>query len=130
MSELRANTITHSDGTSPVTLTKQEALKTRAVYNQHASVTYNGIVAGNGGSDTLNVSSYDDDSTGNAGVNLTNNMSSIQYSFFGDVGGTNNTCCISGSDTSTSAIEIVISDADSSGAQDNLWYCANAGDLA
>ena len=129
MSELRADTITASNGSSPVTLTKQDALKTRAVYNQHASQTYNGVVAGNGGSDTLNVSSYDDDSTGNAGVNLTNNMSSIQYSFFGDMIQTNNTCCI-GTDTSTSAIEVAIADADSSAAQDNLWYCANAGDLA
>jgi len=129
MSELRADTITASDGTSPVTLTKQAALKTMAVYNQSASGTYNGVVAGNGGSDTLNVSSYDDDSTGNAGVNLTNNMSSTQYSFFGNMIETNNTCCV-GADTSTSAIEVKMSDADSNAAQDNLWYCANAGDLA
>ncbi len=129
MSTLKADTIVASDGSSPVTLTKQDSLKSRAVFNQHGSSTYNSIAAGNGGSDTLNVSSYDDDSTGNAGVNLTNNMSSVQYSFFGGMIQTNNTCCV-GTDTSTSAIEVVIADADSSAAQDNLWYCANAGDLA
>jgi hypothetical protein len=138
MSEIKTDKLTGTSTAKTVTVTvgatatqslEQGLLKTRAVYNQHASSTYNGVTAGSGGSDTLNVSSYDDDSTGNAGVNLTNNMSSIQYSFFGNMVQTNNTCCI-GTDTSTSAIEVVMADADSSAAQDNLWYCANAGDLA
>ena len=126
---LNVDTIADNAGTGPVTLTKQDALKTRAAYNQHASTAYMGISAGSGSSDTLNVSSYDDDSTGNAGVNLTNNMSSRDYSFIGSMIQTNNTCCI-GTDASTSAIELVMTDADSNGAQDNLWYCYNAGDLA
>ena len=130
--DLRGNTaasnITITDGSATFKL-QDGLLKTRAVYNQHHSSTYNSVTAGSGGSDTLNVSSYDDDSTGNAGVNLTNNMSSVQYSFFGSMVQTNNTCTV-GIDITTGAIEVHINDADSSSAQDNLWYCANAGDMA
>ena len=130
--DLRGNTaagnITITDGSATFKL-QAGLLTTRAVFNQHGSTTYTGIAAGTGGSDTLNVSSYDDDSTGNAGVNLTNNMSTIQYSFFGNMVQTNNTCT-TGIDQTTGTIEVHINDADSSAAQDNLWYCANAGDMA
>ena len=54
MSELRANTITASDGTSPVTLTKQSAATTRHTYDQPAATTV----------DSLNISSATDVSTG------------------------------------------------------------------
>ena len=129
MSTIKVDTLVANDGTSPVTLTKQDALKTRAVYNQHGSNTYMGIPNGSGGTDTINVSSYDDDSTGNAGVNMTNNMSVKSYSFFGNIIQTNNTVCI-GSDSTTSAIELVIRDADSNAVADSFWYAANAGALA
>ena len=54
MSELRADTITASDGSSPVTLTKQSAATTRHTYDQPASTTV----------DSLNISSATDVSTG------------------------------------------------------------------
>jgi len=54
MSELRADTITASDGTSPVTLTKQSAATTRHTYDQPAATTV----------DSLNISSATDVSTG------------------------------------------------------------------
>jgi hypothetical protein len=71
MSELRADTITASDGTSPVTLTKQSAAK-----------SWNHINTGFAVSNSLNVASVVDDG-GNAPntwtVNLTNAMSSTAY---------------------------------------------------
>ena len=129
MSTIKVDTLVANDGTSPVTLTKQDALKTRGSYNQHASNTYVGIPSGSGGADTINVSSYDDDGTGNAGLNITNSMSVKSYSFFGHTIQTNNTVTL-GTDSTTSAIELVIRDADTSSTQDTFWYAANAGALA
>ena len=54
MSELRADTITASDGTSPVTLTKQSAATARHTYDQVDSTTI----------DSLNISTATDVSTG------------------------------------------------------------------
>lgn len=68
MSELRADTITGSDGTSPVTLTKQSAAK--AWVNQDDQTTING---------SFNVASLTDVGTGRGGVNFTNNMSNATF---------------------------------------------------
>jgi hypothetical protein len=54
MSELRADTITGSDGSSPVTLTKQSAATARHTYDQVDSTTI----------DSLNISTATDVSTG------------------------------------------------------------------
>ena len=54
MSELRADTITASDGTSPVTLTKQSAATARHTYDQIDSTTI----------DSLNISTATDVSAG------------------------------------------------------------------
>lgn len=54
MSELRADTITASDGTSPVTLTKQSAATARLTFDHPAETTV----------DSLNISSAVDVSTG------------------------------------------------------------------
>ena len=66
MSELRADTITGSDGTSPVTLTKQEATK--------HWVTYDAVSQTTDGS--LNQSSITDYNTGEFKTNFTNAFSS------------------------------------------------------
>ena len=66
MSELRADTITGSDGTSPVTLTKQEAIKHYVNYD-----------AVNTTSDSsLNQSSLSDHEAGQYTSNFTNNFNS------------------------------------------------------
>jgi hypothetical protein len=62
MSELRADTITASDGTSPVTLTKQSAAK--------CWVQFNGSTNTIGGS--LNASSLTDHGTGDFTIAVTN----------------------------------------------------------
>ena len=79
MSELRANTITHSDGTSPVTLTKQQAAKAWFHYNQKA------------GSeevrDSFNTSSITDNSTGLYTNTFTNSMNNAFYNVTGGTRG-------------------------------------------
>ena len=69
MSELRTDTITASDGTSPVTLTKQSAAKSWARYDSASVVA-----------DSFNVAStVDGSTTGSTTVNFANNMSDGNY---------------------------------------------------
>ena len=63
MSELRANTITHSDGSSAVTLTKQSASKAWVNWNAVGTVAIR---------DSINVSSIDDNGVGQFDVNYSN----------------------------------------------------------
>jgi hypothetical protein len=71
MSELRADTITASDGTSPVTLTKQSAAK--AWYS----------IDGDAGTpvffDSFNCASVADGGTGLPTINFTNNMNNNDF---------------------------------------------------
>jgi len=78
MSELRADTITASDGTSPVTLTKQSAAKGWCTFDGTAGTpTFN---------DSFNGSSITDGGTGDQTMNLTNAMTDANYpaSFLGN----------------------------------------------
>jgi hypothetical protein len=77
MSTIKADTIVASDGTSPVTLTKQSAAK--------AWVNFNGVTFGS--RDSFNVSSLDDDGTGNYGVNFSSSFSDGDYSATSTTGG-------------------------------------------
>jgi len=70
MSELRADTITASDGTSPVTLTKQAAAKA------WANTTADGTTI----QDSFNISSLGDISTGKQAFNFTNAMTNSSFS--------------------------------------------------
>ena len=69
MSEIRANTISDAAGTGPVTLTKQSAAK---VWVQLNGITF--AVAG-----SFNVSSADDNGTGDYDINYTNSMNNNTY---------------------------------------------------
>ena len=71
MSELRADTITGSDGTSPVTLTKQSAAKAWLAFATDSSQSITG--------DTINISSYADVFTGSSTITVTNAMSNALY---------------------------------------------------
>ena len=71
MSTLKADTIVASDGTSPVTLTKQSAAKAW-LYAQQRTATVEA-------KDSLNVSSWVDDTTGRSTTNLTNSMLNTTY---------------------------------------------------
>ena len=70
MSELRADTITASDGTSPVTLTKQSAAKLWANLNGTSTIALR---------DSFNVTSIADNGTGNYTVTSTSSMSDTNY---------------------------------------------------
>jgi len=75
MSELRADTITGSDGTSPVTLTKQSAAK-----------AWQSLGASGGTpslNDSFNTSSIADNGTGQHTLSFTNSFSSVNYSVTG-----------------------------------------------
>ena len=70
MSELRADTITASDGTSPVTLTKQSAAKAWVNLNGTGTIAI---------SDSLNHSSATDSATGKYVFNFTNSFGNTSY---------------------------------------------------
>ena len=65
MSTLKADTIVASDGTSPVTLTKQEVPKARVMYD-HANTNVDG---------SFNIASVTDTATGRHQPNFTSNLS-------------------------------------------------------
>jgi hypothetical protein len=81
MSELRTDTITASDGTSPVTLTKQSAAK--------AWVNLNGDTASIRNSN--NLTSLTDNGSGRYQINFSNSMSDGDYSVSGACNEENNT---------------------------------------
>ena len=75
-SVLNVDTIADKAGTGPVGLTKQVAAKVYSLWDM-------GDLSGTGGTtgiDTsFNVSSMDDDGTGDFGINFTNSFSSVNY---------------------------------------------------
>ena len=69
MSTVKVDTLVASDGTSPVTLTKQSAAKMFIdIPANIASINT-----------SLNVSSLDDDGTGDGGINLSSSLDSSNY---------------------------------------------------
>jgi hypothetical protein len=71
MSTIRVDTLTGSDGTSPVTLTKQVAAK--------AWVSFDGTAASAAARASFGISSMDDNGTGDYDVNLSSAMSDANY---------------------------------------------------
>jgi len=70
MSELRTDTITASDGTSPVTLTKQSAAKAWANFNSTGTLAIRA---------SINIASIADNGTGDYTASFTNSMSDADY---------------------------------------------------
>jgi hypothetical protein len=82
LSELRANTISAADGTSPATLTGQSASKAWVRFNGEGTVAIN---------EDSNVSSLTDNGTGDYTVSFGNGMATATYGLAGgsgDAGGT------------------------------------------
>jgi len=73
MSELRADTITASDGTSPVTLTKQSAAK--------AFVRYDASSGAAVADSSLNLASITDNGTGNYTMVFSSSFSNGEFAF-------------------------------------------------
>ena len=80
MSELRADTITASDGTSPVTLTKQSAAKSWLNLNGDGTIAAR---------DSFNIGSLTDNGTGSYTIAFSNSMSNASYSASGLIALTN-----------------------------------------
>jgi len=80
MSELRADTISASDGTSPVTLTKQQAAKAWSNFNGDNATSGSDLT---GVRDSFGYTSLVDNGTGDFTHNLTNSMSDANYIFTG-----------------------------------------------
>ena len=103
-SKLDVDEIAAKNGTSPVTLTKQEGAKLRCRYNQATASLESG---------DLNVSSISDDSTGNFTVSITSAMNDALYSvsgYGGEHGNTNDATFLTKkstqSDYSTTAVPV------------------------
>jgi len=85
MSELRADTITASDGTSPVTLTKQSAAKAWVGFN---TITSTSIFQ------SQNVSSLTDNGTAYTTINFSSNLNSTGYSLTASAGSASFRVCL------------------------------------
>ena len=72
MSDLRVNTISASDGTSPVTLTKQDAAKVHTLVNQTGTQSVLG---------SFGVSSIADTGTGDTQIFYSNAFANSNYTF-------------------------------------------------
>ena len=77
MSTLKADTIVASDGTSPVTLTKQSAAKAWSNLNGTGTIALR---------DSFNVSSATDQGIGDYTINFTNSMNNNDYSVSANAG--------------------------------------------
>ena len=129
MSELRADTITGSDGSSPVTLTKQSAAKAWNHFDGTGTVAID---------NSFNVSSLIDSSTGQYASSFTNNMSSTQYPNTGHSrhdGGVNALFSTSNKDnyppiTSSCGIDSFSSDGNQTGTDSDQMSQLIHGDLA
>lgn len=129
MSTLKADTIVASDGTSPVTLTKQAGVKMFAGANKYSSSLL-GISANTASSESLNLSSYSDDGTGLHSYILVNAMQNTQYVFLSGTAQTNNNTTIMTTATASRVYQRT-NDSDSNQTNDSITtYCALLGDLA
>ena len=72
MPEIRANTVSNAAGTGPVTLTGQSAAKAWVNYSGQGTPSI---------SDSFNVSSLTDNTTGQQTSNFTNSMSDANFGF-------------------------------------------------
>jgi len=129
MSTLKADTIVATDGSSPVTLTKQEAVKSHYGYNIESGTVF-GVSSGSGSNQSLNISSYTDSGTGRLDVYLSNAHSNTQYNYVSGMRSGNNTNTTDPDISTSSRIRNVIKDGDSNSDQDYDSFCCTVGDLA
>jgi|SaaInl33SG_5_DNA_1037386.scaffolds.fasta_scaffold04613_2 hypothetical protein len=128
MSTLKADTIVASDGSSPVTLTKQSAAKIWTVFDCVAAVT----------DDSFGQSSLSDDGVGLFTSSFTNNMGSASYTNGGSPASSSATTVTLSiipnyqGVITTSSVQLSISYASGSSARYDYPYAPNVihGDLA
>ena len=130
MSTIKADTIVASDGTSPVTLTKQNGTKVFGSYNMTGD-EWAEVNSGSAGSESLNVSSFSDVATGELQWNMTNAMSAVQYVIVTCVISNANVGQVSHDHTRTTTVyETKSHDTGSENIVDSLHFANVNGDLA
>ena len=123
-----AGSVTITDGS--VTQTLQTGLvKTFGGFNQISSASF-GVNTLTGVSQSLNISSYNDISTGKYDANFSNSFTSIDKAMYGSCKSTNNISCFDDDVELTNKIRQRATDGDSNSATDNLHYTQVLGDLA
>ena len=127
MSTLKADTIVASDGSSPVTLTKQRAILACVGYNM-SGTTYYGA-SNSALTECFNTSSFTDVSAGKLETSLTNAPLNNEFIISAAAIATNNNVSHESTST-TSVVKTRGTDADSNAAQDNLQYFHVSGSLA
>jgi len=127
MSELRTDTITGSDGTSPVTLTKQSAAKACGMIDMPNDFTG----GANAAYATLNVSSVSDDSTGNTSVSVSSAfLSNTDKCVTTGSVVSNRLTSFNSTSSTASVIKLQATDADTDTEEDQVQTFSATGDLA
>tara|TARA_R100001510_G_scaffold25266_1_gene22144 strand:- start:1663 stop:2055 length:393 start_codon:yes stop_codon:yes gene_type:complete len=130
MSTLKADTIVASDGSSPVTLTKQSAAKAFYIFNQSSTTHRGGITTNDSGNQSLNASSYTDNTTGDISVALTNSFSDAEFIMNGGSWAANKLITVDYQGQTSGLCNTVSYDADTGGTSDGPHEVSLQGDLA
>ena len=130
MSTLKADTLVAADGTSPVTLTKQEAIKCFFIFNQSGTSHRTDIGTNTAGSESLNVSSHTDVGTGDINTNFTNSFTNKQWVAATASWNANKLICVNYENQTTSLFNSELYDGDTGSLVDGPHECFVIGDLA
>ena len=126
MSTLKADTIVASDGTSPVTLTKQSAAKQWVNFDASSTVVIR---------QSQNTSSITDTAQGRFTINVTSSYSDVYYVISGSAGNLTGTTTVARTTTrdgewTTSATQFRDADGSASAQDDGYIGVSTMGDLA
>jgi len=119
MSTVKADTIVAADGTSPVTLTKQSAVKAHVRFNGTGTVAISGY--------SLNVTSITDFGTGNYEAILTNALAANEGVHFRT---SNSPSTFDGSSGAANKMPITTANSSGTNVDSARCYCSVHGDLA
>tara|TARA_B100000902_G_C27186324_1_gene851547 strand:+ start:728 stop:1144 length:417 start_codon:yes stop_codon:yes gene_type:complete len=124
-----AKTVTVTVGATLTHSLETGLVKTFGGFNQVSTARF-GVNTLTGVSQSLNVSSYDDISTGIYDANLTNQFTSIDKAMYGSCKNTNNISCFDEAVQLTNKVRMRATDCDSNAATDNYHYLQVLGGMA
>tara|TARA_Y100000592_G_scaffold95920_1_gene163390 strand:- start:101 stop:496 length:396 start_codon:yes stop_codon:yes gene_type:complete len=129
-SVLNVDTIADKAGTGPVGLTKQSAAKAFYIFNQDSTTHRGGITTNDSGNQSLNASSYTDNTTGDISVDLINSFSDAEFIMNGGSWAANKLITVDYQGQTSGLCNTVMYDADTSSATDGPHEVSLHGDLA
>ena len=129
-SVLNVDSIAAKNGTSPVALTKQSAAKAFYIFNQSSTTHRGSITTNESGTQSLNASSYTDNTTGDISVSLTNSFSDAEFIMNGGSWAANKLITVDYQGQTSGLCNTVSYDADTSVATDGPHEVSLQGDLA